>query len=288
MGRREFVMLAKTWKGQDVEGWYASEKFDGMRAIWDGLPRDAKRPWARPGVTGVTGLWSRYGNVIHAPEWWTEKLPLGVILDGELDSGSWAKTVSNCRSHNGSWDRVKYRVFDAPRIECFLSSGRVSCGPCKGFNISGESGPLEQRVKGWFFKDVLVSLESMDLDVVPQIKISNDLWDVYHMTLDRGAEGIMLRRPDSVWWPKRSDALLKMKPTDTAVGVVVGHTEGLGKYAGMLGALVVEWEGVEFKLSGMDDALRAEPVGLGKRVLFKHSGFTADGVPREARFLKEV
>jgi len=293
MLRREYVMLAQTWKGQDVKNWFISRKYDGMRAIWDGLGPEVPRPWGRPGSV-PTGLWSRYGNPISAPDWWLDQLPRGVILDGELDAGSWAKTVSACKAKTGDWSYVKYKVFDAPRIDNFIVRGKVACGPCGAFIMDCDAGALKQGVRGHFYCDVypgLLDLWSKERaggiwSVVEQD--TGDMFEHFHRHLDQGAEGIMLRDPNSVWYPKRSKSLLKHKPTDIAVGIVVGHTEGLGKYEGMLGALVIRWEGVEFKLSGMTDAQRTTPTALGKRVLFKHSGFTADGVPREARFLREA
>ncbi|HMA79100.1 MAG TPA: hypothetical protein VKP88_08340, partial [Candidatus Paceibacterota bacterium] len=98
--RREFLMLADTYKADKHEaiGMIGSEKLDGMRALWDGgVSRgDATEnvPWAS--VTNpktgekkakikpiATGLWSRYGSPINAPDWFLDQLPT-VPLDGEL------------------------------------------------------------------------------------------------------------------------------------------------------------------------------------------------------------
>ena len=62
------IALAQSWEGQDPTGWLMSEKLDGMRALWD----------------GQGNLWSRAGHVVHAPEWFKQKLPGGLVLDGEL------------------------------------------------------------------------------------------------------------------------------------------------------------------------------------------------------------
>ena len=61
------VLLAQEYKtGIDVTQYLISEKFDGVRAIWDG-----------------SAFHTRQGNVIHAPEWFTKNLPK-TPLDGEL------------------------------------------------------------------------------------------------------------------------------------------------------------------------------------------------------------
>ena len=61
-------MLAYRWEPQDhPAGWWMSEKFDGVRAVWDG--------WK---------LVSRSGRTFAAPLWFRKTVPKGVALDGEL------------------------------------------------------------------------------------------------------------------------------------------------------------------------------------------------------------
>src|SRR4051812_11621145 len=90
---REFVMLASVLDKAKhrIGGMYASEKLDGMRAIWipaargrpiDSVPfanieKDKKVPYA-------TGLFSRYGKIIYAPKAFLDGLPNDRCLDGEL------------------------------------------------------------------------------------------------------------------------------------------------------------------------------------------------------------
>jgi DNA ligase-1 len=62
---------------------------------------------------------------------------------------------------------------------------------------------------------------------------------------------------------------------------------GRGKYAGMLGALVVQRpDGLRFRIgSGFSDAQRLHPPPLGSHVTYRYNGLTGNGVPRFARFL---
>jgi ATP-dependent DNA ligase len=53
----------------DLSRYWVSEKYDGVRACWDG-----------------SQLLSRAGNVIHAPAWFTARWPT-TPLDGELWAG---------------------------------------------------------------------------------------------------------------------------------------------------------------------------------------------------------
>src|SRR5690606_38659901 len=122
----EFLMLAHTYDASKhmITGWMASEKLDGNRCMWDGgITRGMKKfnvPWANTDKDDryvkqqyATGLWSRYGNVIHAPDEWLDQLPK-ILLDGELDCGNRQTLVSIIKKLNPDpeeWKRVKFKVF---------------------------------------------------------------------------------------------------------------------------------------------------------------------------------
>ena len=90
-------MLAKNWdKTTRPEGWWMSEKLDGVRAIWDG-----------------ENFRSRGGNIFHAPAWFKAGLP-ALPLDGELfvGRGKFNDAVSIVRATSKDWTPIKYLVFD--------------------------------------------------------------------------------------------------------------------------------------------------------------------------------
>ena len=90
-------MLAKNWdKTMRPDGWWMSEKLDGVRAIWDG-----------------EHFRSRGGNIFHAPAWFKAGLP-ALPLDGELfvGRGKFNDAVSIVRSMTADWSPVRYLVFD--------------------------------------------------------------------------------------------------------------------------------------------------------------------------------
>src|SRR4030042_5487979 len=128
MQRREFLMLANKYKREKIAGWWVSEKLDGTRAFWDGgvsrgVPT-SQVPWAntvnpktgesKKVKTLATGLWSRYGNPIIAPDWWLNQLPT-CLLDGELFAGRGRFQI--CRSivagdvPGPEWDQIRDCVF---------------------------------------------------------------------------------------------------------------------------------------------------------------------------------
>ena len=90
-------MLAKNWDNATrPEGWWMSEKLDGVRAIWDG-----------------ENFRSRGGNIFHAPAWFKAGLP-ALPLDGELfvGRGKFNEAVSIVRATSKDWTPIKYLVFD--------------------------------------------------------------------------------------------------------------------------------------------------------------------------------
>lgn len=67
----------------------------------------------------------------------------------------------------------------------------------------------------------------------------------------KGAEGLMLRKPDSQYKVGRSANLLKVKSLQENVGTVIQHLPGKGRNQGRMGSLLTEMEnGISFRLGG--------------------------------------
>ena len=107
----------------------------------------------------------------------------------------------------------------------------------------------------------------------------------------------MLHRGESLYTAARNGDLLKVKPHEDAEARVLGHQAGLGKFNGMLGALLVESvpsgnaaaPGVRFKIgTGLSDAQRRSPPPVGSVVTYRYRGLTDAGVPRFASFVRVV
>jgi len=108
-------------------------------------------------------------------------------------------------------------------------------------------------------------------------------------SVKHGGEGLMLHRGSSLYKGQRSDDLLKAKPHEDDEARVVAHIPGQGKYAGMVGALLVEMPGTagkagqRFKLgSGLSDELRQNPPPIGSTVTYRFRGLNDSGIPRFA------
>ena len=111
--------------------------------------------------------------------------------------------------------------------------------------------------------------------------------------ISAGAEGLMLHRGSSLYKGVRSDDLLKVKTHSDAEAKVIAHIPGKGKYAGQVGALLVEIAGLDgqgprrFKLgTGLSDAQRQNPPTVGSQVTFRYRGLNDSGIPRFASFLR--
>jgi hypothetical protein len=145
MARREFLQLADHYdpRKHNVAGWFVSEKLDGTRCFWDGgitrgLPTETV-PWASiiDPKTGqkkakikpvATGLWSRYGNPIMAPDWWLNQLPC-CPLGGELWAGRGKFQL--CRSICGGdtpddrFDQIAFAVYSSPPLAQVFGTGEI-------------------------------------------------------------------------------------------------------------------------------------------------------------------
>jgi DNA ligase-1 len=246
------LLLAETWNADvNPNGYWMSEKLDGVRAFWDGRQ-----------------FLSRRGNRYHAPAWFTEALPLEP-LDGELWIGrkQFQRTVSIVRRHDepDSWKDVRFLVFDAPAeensfearlhvIDTIMEIYRPVYASAHAHTVCSGRDHLQQH---------LARIEEL------------------------GGEGLMLRQPGSRYAAGRSDTLLKVKSFRDAEAVVIGHEAGSGRNKGRLGALLVEMpNGKRFAIgSGLSDAQRKHPPAIGATVTFKYQELTDAGVPRFPTFV---
>lgn len=248
------VLLAKIYEsGTNVQQFLVSEKYDGVRAIWDG-----------------NVLTTRQGNEIHAPVWFTKDLPK-IPLDGELwlargqfDALSGAVRKDVPLDHE--WKNISYMIFELPNAEVtFEARARRIVEVVKQANVPHLKAVNQFRVKN-------------EAELKARLK----------KVVASGGEGLMLHRADALYETGRSANLLKLKPYFDAEAKVIAHTPGKGKYVGKLGALVVETpEGVRFKLgTGFSDAQRESPPKIGSLVTYTYKDKTKNGKPKFARFLR--
>jgi len=157
----------------DVSGWYASEKMDGIRAIWTG-----------------SALLTRSGHKLNPPAELIANLP-DSRLDGELwmGRGTFNQLQSVLQKKGSTWEGVEFHIFD------LAETGTVEQRQAKLQSMADEltSNPAIQIVKHITLKGH-AQLDAMEKSIV-----------------DSEGEGVVMRRPGSKYRPMRSDCLVKVK-----------------------------------------------------------------------------
>ena len=161
----------------DPMGWFASEKLDGIRAIWTG-----------------EALVSKQNRPIVAPQWFIDQLPTSLSLDGELILNNRNQlhqiqsVVMKKNPDHHQWKAIKYQIFDIPdSTKLIFEQVQVL---------------LKARLPKIPF-----------LQVIPQQRIKNlkHLLSLQKQLVSEGAEGIMIRKPHSSYEIGEVKHLLKFK-----------------------------------------------------------------------------
>lgn len=243
------LTLAKKFdpKKHDPTGMWMSEKLDGVRAYWSSQNRK---------------LYTRTGNPINAPTWFTDDFPTH-DCDGEIHGSrdSFQKVQGIVRSKNSQeWNELMYSVFD-------------DCG----------EGPYRDRY------DRLDPLDGNHFCRLPQFTCRSeaDLMNYLSFIEEQKGEGVMLRDPSSNYINARTETLLKVKRIDDAEAVVIDHVKSESDIE--FRAVLCRFKnGITFRIgSGFSDEDRklGNPA-VGSTITFRHHGFTNRGVPRFASFFR--
>lgn len=353
MQKREFLMLAHPYEAQKhkTDGSFLSEKLDGNRCVWIPQTRGLdfqKVPFSNTNKDErqhvCTGLWSRYGKPIFAPDWFLNKLPIDHALDGELYAGRgmFQTTASYIKKHtpvDSEWRDIGFYAFDIPSWVRLFEPGRINnpnfaeklLGPealiAFGGDVAGKWYAPKRFEQNWNFMRVTYNVAEPgelhgDWGVLRQEQLPMNRFKAEEILAGEmkrvaklGGEGCMLRRPHSLWIPKRTNEILKVKRMHDLDGKVVGYTYGVGKLHGLVGSVRLEvvfptsMTPVQFDLSGFTDLERliipeyrseatlnggkyinhasiSERYPLGSQVTFQYRELTEDGKPKEARYMR--
>lgn len=275
------VLTAKNYKDRqdnpilDPTGWWVSEKWDGYRAIWDG-----------------SKFVSRNGKDFNVPRWFSALMPPSVSLDGELWVGR------GCYEQCGIFKKKK--IIEQEWIE-----GNIKFNV---FDIPSLNKPFEERIMilEKMVKDrcsCMIQLQvpsgiinvHCPLSYTPQILVKSykHLDKMFEKVVKQGGEGLMIRKPGSMYEKKRSSTLLKYKVLLDTECKVVGYKPGTGKYNGLLGSFecqLLKGNQRSFYASGMTDEIRnnyrqTHPVGTILTIIY--NGMTKNGIPRHPRYLRK-
>ena len=256
------LMLARVYHpGVVLRDYWVSEKYDGVRGFWDGEK-----------------LLTRGGERVAAPAWFTAGWP-NTPMDGELwaGRGQFSTAVSVVRQQapkpatDADWRGMRFMVFDLPE----------------------QPGPFTMRIPA--LNALITQISQPWVVAVAQYRLADNaaLQAQLKKTVKLGGEGLMLHRGDSLYKGVRNDDLLKVKTHEDAEARVLAHIPGKGKYAGQLGALLVEMPGADgkpplrFKVgTGFTDVQRQNSPAVGTQVTYRFRGLNDSGVPRFASFTR--
>lgn len=261
----ELLRLSE-FKDQNVSGWLASEKLDGVRAYWDG-----------------ENLLSRQGKKLNAPLSFTKNFPK-FALDGELYAKELKFEEIQARvmdklPDEKAWSRLKFHIFDVPEA----------------------SGGLPRRLE--VLAKFLKNEPNQNLIIIKQIKMRDNaqFLKFAEEIIAKGGEGAVVREPNAPYERKRSKNALKFKKFKDAECEVISINKGSGKYANFAGSLTCKAlggkndkekagepkEGTIFKIgSGLSDKNRQEPPKIGSIITYKFQNLTTNGKPRFPIFLR--
>ena len=233
----------------DISNWYMSEKLDGIRAYWDGKE-----------------LFSKNKNKIFAPSWFTKDFP-PFPLDGEL----WTKrgdfeniqSIVLSKQESKDWENITYNIFEIPNA----------------------NGNFKTRLD--FLENYLKKNPNKYIKIIPQIvcKDKNHLNKFLKELLENGAEGVIIKNPNLSYETGRTNNSLKVKEFLDDEGKVIGHNFNKD---GSFKSLKIELKNkIIFNLGGgFKKEDRLNPPKIGEFVTFKYYGFTKNGKPKFASFLR--
>lgn len=256
--------------------WVGEEKFDGTRYL-AAFTRSGVRIVSRRGIEKSDRLPQLVADLQRA--WLDDAIPTGTILDGEVVAGSFSETISlvNSLGSRGVHASTPHRfmVFDILR---------------EGKEWLTDRRFRERRLR---LAKLLNHVPGGIAQLTPQFD-SDDIEDFLSTIWSRGGEGIIVKNLDGRYEQgKRSKSWIKVKLVQTADGVILGFTDGEGKYSDTIGAVIVgQHRGGKLvrvcKMSGMTDQVRyslgADRDGyLGSVVEFAYQNRTDDSY-RHPRF----
>lgn len=236
-------------KRDKIDGWFMSEKLDGIRAYWDGKK-----------------LYTKNKNEIFAPSFFTKDFP-PFELDGELwtkraDFENIQSIVLNNNS-NLAWENITYNIFEVP-------------------NATGNFKARLDFLKNWLDKN-----PNNYIKIIPQIvcKDENHLQSFLKELLEKKAEGVIVKNPNLEYEVGRSKNSLKVKRFLDDEGIIQAYNLNSN---GSLKSLVIKLKSGEvFNLgNGFSKKYRENPPKIGETITFKYYGFTKNGKPKFASFLR--
>ena len=225
-------MLGKKYDSNKIppskDGYYITEKLDGNRCIAQWVEEQER--WV---------FTSRSGKEMRV-QFSMRDMPKEYIYDGEILSGEQLSNPGQANfnslsgavnSKRGDKSELLYVIFDLI---------------LPGVAYASRRSKLERIRASMFYPQGCVQ-QSPDVWILPILQYCSNEKDLEHaipLQLEKitsmGGEGLMINVGSRNYEQKRTDAILKVKETQTMDMRVVGLSEGTGKHEGRVGALFCE------------------------------------------------
>lgn len=175
-----------------------------------------------------------------------------VMIDGEMMSDAGFDAVNGAlNAKDDRTDGLNFHIFDMLSWEEFDAMGAV------------EVSYVDRRKRVNSFVVAASGLGMRQLLRQTPIDVCNsheEIQEAYVRHRQAGQEGAMVKDLNGFYEKKKSRSWLKLKNEDTEDLKVVGVYQGKagGKYERTLGGFVVDRQGVEVRVSGIEDAVREQ------------------------------
>lgn len=190
------------------------------------------------------------------------------VVDCEIVSGSFNKTVSEVRKKTEAAKDAYLVAFDLLTREGFESTDESAWCDCEPYQRRRQG---MQNILPMVSPEELASAASKPFNLCGaglagkvvmsphfQARDVSQIYSLYDRFRAMGLEGAMAKAPNARYRRDRDYAWMKLKGQKSADAPVIGAEPGEEgkKYAGTLGAIVIDYKGVPVRVSGMSDKAR--------------------------------
>lgn len=270
-------MLAHKFEEKRIKTWpvAAEPKYDGVRslAIWD---RDTVTFYSRTGKVfeGMKPIADAMAKALRG---------LGVeemVFDGELmdKTNQFNKIVGDVHKKDFAAEDAIYYVFDALPWDRFQADDEAL-----------DYRERRMRLASLMDRTGLIQLPNVKLTQTRVMRSVEQIEAWAQEIMRAGGEGLIVKPLEGRYEKKRSYNWLKIKGEHSLDAQIIGTEKGTGKYEGKIGAVLIDFNGVEVRVgSGLTDALRdLDPSELiGRLIEVKYHEVTPDKSLRHPRFIR--
>ncbi|MBO6508751.1 MAG: hypothetical protein JJ979_09790, partial [Roseibium sp.] len=163
-----------------------------------------------------------------------------VVLDGEVVSGQFNKTVGDVRRGSEAATDAEFHVFDILPLHLFSDIERkIDIPYCARRDLLTN-----------FFRPVESAGSPIQVNTNLLVNSVEEIHEHYANWRAQGLEGAIVKPLDDIYTKKRTAAWLKLKNQESVDVPITGAFEGTGKNEGKLGGLYVDVDGVETRVGG--------------------------------------